>query len=224
MPCFETFFPEIEKWSQRTLSAPVQENFPSPSLPPLDYDNQITRYFEVEGITYPLEKDILFLVANLSEGYRYICPDFSNWFSGKGKTEVEAIEDWKREFHENFQAIRGLMYYELTDDQRELRKHFTEYISKKNYNDHNPLKGIETGKIIDICEQSNRTEFLVEWINTFQERVSQKYFSGKTKSLQRGVWFEAEIKRNYYSNRIIEVNLIRIIENLDEPSDNFDAF
>lgn len=222
MPSSLSLFSEVDKWNQRVSPKEQEDVFPD-FLPPPGYDDWMELYFTVDGINYSLEKVVLFRVSNLRNSYRYRCPDFSEFF-GEAETLVEAIKDWQRKFHEQYQSIRGLMDYELNEAQRELRKHFAEYISKRNYNDCNPLKGLEMGKLVDICEESNKTEYLIEWINTIQEHVPQKYFGANVGSLQCGNWFEANIKRNYYSNQIVEISDLRIIDNIDELPDKFEVF
>ena len=172
--------------------------------------------FTVTGVNYGFANTLLLYGSHCPNGdIQYSSTNsFSRSIKGTGKTLRLAEQDWKFQFHKLYQQYRGLMDYELNDEEKRLRESFEEYITPREYHELNPLKLIENGRVF----RKSTEEIIVEWANTSQEHLDSANLLSNLSFLLPGDWFEATVTRDYFTGHILKIENVQKTECLDDVS------
>ena len=172
--------------------------------------------FTVAGVNYGFANTLSLYEIRCSNGdIQYSSTNsFSRPIVGTGKSILLAAQDWKLQFHKLYQQYRGLMDYELNEEEKRLRESFEEYITPREYHELNPLKLIENGRVF----QKSTEELIIEWANTSQERLDSANLLSNLSFLLPGDWFEATVTRDYFTGHILKIENVQKTECLDDVS------
>ncbi|MGE5609295.1 MAG: hypothetical protein ACM359_08580 [Bacillota bacterium] len=121
---------------------------------------------------------------------------------GGGKTPMEAREDFARKVHILFQEIDNTAEFERTDKQQRLWGVFAGLIDLRQYES---AKSITVTQIGQITRRLRAGRVRVRWATGLIERIDIAKASPEFAVLKVGQWFEAVVRRDYLSDRLLAV-------------------
>lgn len=158
-------------------------------------------------------------------GYEFIVDAFAPHAVGRGKTDDEAVEDWKRTVHAEFQRMFSMRPFEMDVADQARWRAMEAMIDIAEYRRTTPIRMRQIGRVEYLRDRYPRA---IRWIEGRRERINLESMPPEFSGYRLGQWIEAICERDPLTHRLLRISYVARIPEIrsmtpDEQADFLDT-
>ncbi len=146
-----------------------------------------------------------FLPGPIGKQGEFTVPQFSPYFTGRGRNFDEAFLNWRDQVHGQFQELYSKRPFEMTNQEAELWQTLESLIDVPTYKNTTPLTIRQIGKVTRCRPLPEQ----IQWEDGHKEAVRLDQMPGEFATYKSGQPFDAIVVRDPVNLTLIKVTHIR---------------